>query len=92
METSVIMYYFPNLVLPLDEAGEGKAKTSKLKAVVDKTAWIPRQWDKVSEDTGVGNPKKASKEKGKKYLEDLTSKISDFFVEMANSDFDDLYK
>lgn len=92
METSVIMYYFPNLVLPLDEAGEGKAKTSKLKAVVDKTAWIPRQWDKVSEDTGVGNPKKASKEKGKKYLEDLTSKISDFFVEMANSDLDDLYK
>ncbi len=92
METSVIMHYFPNLVLRLDEAGDGKAKSSKLKGVVDKTAWIPRHWNKVSEDTGVGNPRKASAEKGKKYLDDLTSKISDFFVEMANCDVMDLYK
>jgi creatinine amidohydrolase len=55
METSVIMHYFPNLVLPLDEAGDGMAKSSKLKGVLNKTAWIPRQWDKVSEDTGIGD-------------------------------------
>ena len=92
METSVIMHYFPHLVRPLDEAGDGNAKTSKLKGVVNKTAWIPRQWKKVSEDTGVGNPKKASAEKGEKYLDDLTAKIGDFFVEMAASDLKDLYE
>ena len=27
METSIIMHYFPDLVLPLEEAGEGKAKS-----------------------------------------------------------------
>jgi creatinine amidohydrolase len=92
METSVIMHYFPNLVLPLDEAGDGMAKSSKLKGVLNKTAWIPRQWDKVSEDTGIGNPKKASAEKGKKYLEDLTTEIGDFFMELAECDLEDLYE
>jgi creatinine amidohydrolase len=91
METSVIMHYFPHLVLPLNEAGDGNAKSSKLKGVLNKTAWIPRQWNNVSEDTGIGNPKKASAEKGKKYLEDLTTKIGDFFVEMAQCDLEELY-
>jgi len=91
METSVIMHFFPHLVLPLEEAGDGNAKSSKLKGILNKTAWLPRQWNKVSEDTGVGNPKKASAEKGKKYLEDLTSKIADFFVEMAECELEDLY-
>jgi creatinine amidohydrolase len=92
METSVILHYFPYLVLPLEEAGEGKAKSSKLQGVLNKTAWIPRQWNKVSEDTGVGNPKKATAEKGKKYLEDVTSRIAEFFVEMAECDIEDLYE
>ena len=92
METSVILHYFPHLVLPLEEAGDGNAKSSKLKGVLNKTAWIPRQWNKVSEDTGVGNPKKATAEKGKKYLDDVTTKIGDFFVEMAECDLEDLYE
>jgi len=92
METSVILHYFPHFVLPLEEAGDGNAKSSKLKGVLNKTAWIPRQWNKVSEDTGVGNPKKATAEKGKKYLDDVTTKIGDFFVEMAECDLEDLYE
>lgn len=92
METSVIMHYFPELVRPLDEAGDGTAKQSKLSSLKNKTAWMPRQWDKVSEDTGVGNPKKATAEKGKKYLEDLTTKISEFFVEMADCNSKSLYE
>ncbi len=92
METSVIMHYFPELVLPLDEAGSGKAKQSKLEGFKNKTAWTPRQWDKVTEDTGIGNPKKATAEKGKRYLEDVTTKIGEFFVELAESNLADLYE
>jgi creatinine amidohydrolase len=92
METSVIMHYFPHLVLPLDKAGDGKAKSSKLDGILNKTAWIPRQWNKVSEDTGVGNPKKATAQKGEKYLDDVTTRIGDFFVEIAKCDLDDLYE
>lgn len=92
METSVIMHYFPHLVAPLDEAGEGKAKSFKMKSLQENVAWTPRHWDKVSDDTGVGNPKKASAEKGKKFLDDVTTKIADFFVELASCDLDDLYE
>lgn len=92
METSIIMHYFPELVLPLEEAGEGKAKKFKLKGLNETTAWTPRQWNKVSEDTGVGNPKKASAEKGKKFLDDVTTKIATYLAELATCNLDDLYE
>lgn len=92
METSVIQYYFPEFILPLDEAGEGKSKKFKLEGLNNKTAWAPRRWDKVSDDTGIGNPKAATPEKGKKFLDDVTSRIGDYFVELAESNIDDLYK
>lgn len=91
METSVIMHYFPHLVRPLDEAGEGKAKSPALGGLKNKIAWVPRRWDKVTKDTGIGDPKKASPLKGKKYLEDLTSRIAAYFVEMAACDPENLY-
>lgn len=91
METSIILYYFPHLVLPLEQAGDGKTKKFRMEALNNKTAWTPRRWDKVSADTGVGNPKKASAEKGRFFLEDVTSKIADYFVDLANSDLEDLY-
>jgi creatinine amidohydrolase len=91
METSIIQYYFPDLVLPLDQAGEGNSKKFKLNALNSNIAWTPRRWDKVSEDTGIGNPKKANPEKGKQFLDDVTSKIADFIIELNNCDLDDLY-
>ncbi len=92
METSIIMHYYPELVLPLSEAGEGEEKKWKLESLRNKTAWAPRQWDKVSEDTGIGNPKKASAEKGKRFVDDVTTKIAEYFVELAACDLDDLYE
>ena len=92
METSIIMYYFPELVRPLEEAGEGKAKQYKLLAMRNKTAWAPRQWDKVSEDTGVGNPKKSTAEKGEVFVKDVCQRIADYFIELAACDINDLYE
>uniref|UniRef100_UPI003216B77B creatininase family protein n=1 Tax=uncultured Draconibacterium sp. TaxID=1573823 RepID=UPI003216B77B len=92
METSVILHYFPELVLPLEEAGDGVTRKSKLKGLQNKVAWAPRQWDKVSDDTGIGNPKKASAEKGKKFLDTVTTKIAEYFIELANCDPSDLYE
>ncbi|WP_346861828.1 creatininase family protein [uncultured Draconibacterium sp.] len=92
METSIIMHYFPDLVLPLKEAGNGDAKLFKLNGLKNKIAWAPRKWDKVSEDTGVGNPKKSNAEKGRKFLDDVTTKIADYFVELAECDLNDLYE
>lgn len=92
METSVILHYFPHLVLPLEEAGLGKAKNFKPETLKKKIAWAPRKWDKVSEDTGVGNPKKATAQKGQTYLNDVTATLAKLFIEIAECDLENLYE
>jgi creatinine amidohydrolase len=92
METSVMMHIVPHLVLPLKEAGAGKTKKVKFAARREGWAWFPRAWTRVTEDTGIGNPAKATAEKGAKYLEAITDKIADFFTELAGSDPDDIYE
>ena len=85
METSVMMYYHPEWVL-LSEAGEGVSKPFALSSLNDKTAWIPRNWAKISTDTGIGNPKKASAEKGERYAKAVIEKLGQLFVELATKE------
>lgn len=65
-ETSVMMHYYPDLV-KMEYAGEGKSKAFAIEGLNRKVAWIPRNWGKVTSDTGIGNPLRSSAEKGKKY-------------------------
>jgi len=92
METSIMMHCFPELVAPLDQAGDGSTKSFALEGLKNGTAWAPRRWDKISDDTGVGNPKGATPEKGKQFVEDVTTRIADFFVELAACSIEDLYE
>ena len=55
-------------------------------------AWAERKWSQVTEDTGVGNPKKATAEKGARFYEGLTQKLGQFFIELADADLNQLYK
>lgn len=92
METSAIMHIAPELVLPLEEAGDGHAKKFKLKAF--KEGWVSAQraWTKVTKDTGVGNPYAATAHKGEKYLEACAEKIGNFLYELAITPLDDMYE
>ena len=84
-ETSVIMHYHPELV-DLSIAGDGKEKPFALQTLNEKVAWIPRNWQKISEDTGTGNPKKATTEKGKRFAHDLVEKYAKLFHELAKGE------
>ncbi|KAA9349265.1 creatininase family protein [Larkinella humicola] len=92
METSLLLHLRPDLVLPLDEAGDGAAKKWKVQALREGWAWAERKWSQVTEDTGIGNPKQATAEKGKRYFEDVTQKLSGFLLELANLDVKALYE
>jgi creatinine amidohydrolase len=92
METSVMMHFVPDLVLPLAEAGDGRERKPKIAAMREGWAWAPRRWTQVSADTGVGDPRAASAEKGTKYLEAVTDKLGQFFVELAAADVGQLYQ
>ena len=92
METSLLLYLKPDLVLPKDKWGEGKEKKNKIKAIKEGWVWSERKWSQISEDTGVGNPKLATKEKGGKYFKAVTSKMGEFFSDLCKADIQDLYE
>jgi len=92
METSNIMYINPDLALPVSEAGDGQTRNFRLKAIKEGWVWAQREWTKISDDTGVGNPKQATREKGKKFLGAVTNKIAGFLVELDGVRLEDLYE
>lgn len=91
METSVMMHFTPHLVRPLSEAGDGAAKRFRFTAIREGWAWAERKWTQVTKDTGVGDPRNASAEKGQKYVKAVVEKVSKFFIEVAKTERDDLY-
>jgi creatinine amidohydrolase len=91
METSVILHLAPHLVRPLSEAGDGAAKKFRMSAMREGWAWAERKWLQVTKDTGVGDPRKASAEKGAKFFKAVTEKVAAFFGEVASADRNDLY-
>lgn len=92
METSLILHLAPDLVRPLSEAGDGAAKKFKISAMREGWAWAERKWTQVTKDTGVGDPRKATAEKGVKYYRAVTEKIGNFFYEVAKTDKAHLYE
>ncbi|MFL5439878.1 MAG: creatininase family protein [Myxococcales bacterium] len=92
METSVMQHIAPERVLPLSEAGSGKARAFTIAAFREGWAWAPRQWTQVTEDTGVGNPAASTAEKGKRYVEAVSGTLGDFLVELAKADPKRLYE
>jgi creatinine amidohydrolase len=91
METSVMMSLRPDILLPLSEAGAGKEKKFRIAGLREGWAWAPRQWSKISEDTGTGNPARSTAEKGEKFLRAVTERIGGFLVDLAGADPNDMY-
>ena len=82
METSLMLHYYPELV-DMAKAGSGEEKPFAAQSLNEKIGWMPRDWSKISTDTGVGNPQKASADKGSRYAADVVAKLSLLFSEIA---------
>ncbi len=91
LETSVMLHVAPGLVRPLGEAGDGAAKAWRLAALREGWAWAPRQWTKVTADTGIGDPRAATAEKGRAFADAVCERIAGYLCELAAADLDDLY-
>jgi creatinine amidohydrolase len=92
METSLMLHLRPELVLPLSEAGEGVEQKNVIQAFREKWAWTERPWSKITDDTGVGNPKEATAEKGKRYAQAVIEKVGQFIYELATTEINDMYR
>jgi creatinine amidohydrolase len=91
LETSVTMHLRPDLVRPLEGAGPGQSRRNRVPGFTDGTAWTPRPWTKVTDDTGVGDPSKSTPEKGKRYFDAVAERVATFLVDLASSDPQDLF-
>jgi creatinine amidohydrolase len=92
METSFMLFLKPELVLPFEKWGEGKEKKNKIKAFNEDWLWTERKWSTISDDTGVGNPRLATKEKGEKFFTALIQKIGEVMYDLSKANIEDLYE
>jgi creatinine amidohydrolase len=83
MESSVMMHIAPELVMPLSIAGDGATKNFNLKGFKEGWAWSQRPWSKITKDTGSGNPKFATSEKGKLFTNQTIENIGEFLLELS---------
>jgi creatinine amidohydrolase len=92
METSMMQYIAPELMLPLSEAGRGDGKKFRIKAFNEGWAWAERKWTQVSSDTGIGNPYMATPEKGARCFSAVIEKIGGMMFDLSKSDINDMYQ
>jgi len=92
METSLLLYLRPGLVLPKDKWGKGQAKKNRIQAFTEGWIWTERKWPQITVDTGIGNPLLANIDKGLMYFNDLTVKISNLLCELCKTDSANMYE
>lgn len=92
LETSVMMSVAPELVLPLSEAGPGRARRFRPRGLREGWAWTQREWTRVTDDTGVGDPRAAAAEKGKAFLDAVAGRVAELLVDLAATPLDEMYE
>ncbi len=90
VETSLGLAFFPDLLRP-ELADEGAAKPSRFDAINRGWVNITRPWHLVSANTGLGNPRAASAEKGRRLMDILVERLGDFLIELAASPMDESF-
>lgn len=90
-ETSLLLHLTPDWVAPLETAGSGRMTPSKLPSITSTPGvFAPRDWPAFTEDTGAGDPSRATAEKGAKVFEMLVEPVTQVLVELSaakNGDF-----
>jgi creatinine amidohydrolase len=87
-ETSVALALYPELVEP-DVASDGQARPFRFEALEKGWVRTSRDFSRLNDCCGVGDPSRASAEKGRRYLDLVCGRISGFLVELARTPIDE---
>src|SRR5947209_16019732 len=90
VETSLGLAFFPELVRP-ELADDGAARPTRFEAINRGWVTITRPWHLVSTNTGLGDPRAATADKGRKLMDILTERIGRFLVELAAAPLDETF-
>ena len=89
-ETSIALELYPELV-EIEKAEQALARPFRFKALNEGWVQTSRRFKNLNDYCAVGDPADASAEKGRKYLDLVCERISEFLVELANAPIDDFF-
>jgi creatinine amidohydrolase len=87
LETSVDLALVENLV-HLENAGSGRVHSSRFEAINKGWISITRPWHLFTEDSTVGDSRKATKAKGETYIQLVVDRLTKYFTELEKSRMD----
>lgn len=90
METSMILAHRPDLVA-MESADAGSMASTRFDAVNRGWVEITRPWHLLTTNSGAGDPRPASAEKGHAITEVAVARLADFLVEVSASPADDRF-
>ncbi len=88
LETSVMLALKPELV-HADQAADGASNPTRFDAVNKGWVSISRPWKGLTESTGVGNPREATREKGERYLSLIVPRLAQYLAELSKANVQD---
>lgn len=90
METSICMHLFPELV-HLEDADDGSTYKTRFEFLNKGMGYISRPWHLFTKNTGVGDPRQATAEKGRQYTEIITDRMAEYFKELSAAPIDETF-
>jgi creatinine amidohydrolase len=90
VETSLGLAFFPDLVRP-ELADDGAAAPTRFDAINRGWISITRPWHLVSKNTGLGDPRAATADKGRRLMDVVVERLGSFLVELAKADVDERF-
>ncbi|MFH1007235.1 MAG: creatininase family protein [Candidatus Latescibacterota bacterium] len=90
METSVSLALFEELVR-MEDMDDGAVHPTRFEAINQGWAQISRPWHLLTRSAGVGDPRKATKEKGEQYIELTVARMARFIKELSDAQMDETF-
>jgi len=89
-ETSVALALFPEKVR-MEKAVAPREAPLKLKSLRADYVTLVRPWDRVSDNTGLGDPTRATAEKGRKLAEVFVDRIAGLLKELSDAELTEAF-
>jgi creatinine amidohydrolase len=90
VETSLGLAFFPDLVRR-ELADDGQAIPTRIEALDRGWVSFTRPWHLATTATGLGDPRHASAEKGRRLMDAITQRLAQFLVELATTPWDERF-
>jgi creatinine amidohydrolase len=87
VETSLGLAFFPQLLKP-DLADEGRKRATRFEAINRGWISVTRPWHLATTNTGMGDPRPATADKGHRLMDILVERLAGFLKELALTPLD----